>query len=123
MSNVEMVRENVETVSSSGGIDGADRAGIVKILDQFSELGTSFCTACGYCMDCPHGVDIPGNFQLRNYADIYGLEEWAVNSYEQMAPEKRASACTRCGECEPKCPNKLPIVQQLSDCAERLGRP
>jgi len=122
MSSVEMVRENVAAVNSFDGVAGADWLAIQKILDDFAALGGAFCTGCRYCMDCPHGVDIPGNFQLRNYADVYGLEDWAVKAYAQMTAETRASACTQCGECEPKCPNKLPIVQQLADVARRLGQ-
>ena len=72
-------------------------------------------------MDCPHGVDIPGNFHLYNMARVYGLTDWAQKRYTQMDASKRASACIRCGECEPKCPNKLPIMEQLEEVGALLG--
>jgi predicted aldo/keto reductase-like oxidoreductase len=38
-----------------------------------------------------------------------------------MKPEKRADACVNCGECEPKCPNKIPIMEQLGQVDQLLG--
>ena len=90
------------------------------ILDDFATLGKSFCTGCGYCKECPHGVDIPGNFHLYNMARVYGLQEWARGQYAGMDAAKRASACRQCGECEPKCPNTLPIMAQLEETARVL---
>lgn len=121
MNTMEMLRENLETANSFSGFGPEDFARMESILDEFSSLGKQFCTACGYCMDCPQGVDIPGNFSLYNMARVYGLTEWAKSQYVLMPPDKRADACTRCGECEPKCPNKLPIMDQLAEVAKNLG--
>lgn len=121
MNTMEMLRENVETTKSYKGLGTDDFARIEAILDEFSSLGKQFCTACGYCKDCPTGVDIPGNFGLYNTANVYGLTDWARSQYAAMEAGKRADACTRCGECEPKCPNKLPIMDQLAEVVSRLG--
>jgi uncharacterized protein len=121
MQTPEMVIENVGYVERFSEVSEADRLGMERILDEFSTLGKSFCTACGYCMDCPNGVDIPANFNLYNKAKVYGLNEWARGQYAKMDEGKRASACTSCGECEPKCPNTLPIMEQLAHTAATLG--
>ena len=33
----------------------------------------------------------------------------------------RSLDCKRCGKCLPKCPNKIPIIEQLAETAELLG--
>ncbi|HOS43977.1 MAG TPA: 4Fe-4S dicluster domain-containing protein, partial [Armatimonadota bacterium] len=119
MNTLEMLAENVDTVNA---FQGADHARMDAILDEFAALGQQFCTACGYCMDCPSGVDIPGNFRLYNYAKVYGLLDWAAGQYAGMDPAKRAAACARCGACEPQCPNTLPVMDQLAEVAAALGR-
>lgn len=121
MNTLEMLNENVATANGFQGPDSEDLARMERILDEFAELGSKFCTACGYCMDCPHGVDIPGNFRLLTVAKVYGLTDWARTAYAKRDPAKRAGACTRCGECEPKCPNDIPIMDQLEEVQALLG--
>jgi uncharacterized protein len=121
MTTLEELRENVASVSSFRPMNEDDVARVESVLDEFASIGREFCTACGYCMDCPQGVDIPRNFRLYNYARVYGLVDWAKERYAAMKPEKRADACVRCGECEPRCPNGLPVMDHLEDVDEMLG--
>jgi len=121
MNTLEMLRENVETVEQFTGISPEDHARMDRILDEFAALGERFCTACGYCKDCPTGIDIPGNFNLYNLARVYGLTDWARSQYAGMDAAKRADACVRCGACEPKCPNTLPVMEQLAEVVKVLG--
>lgn len=115
MNTLEQLRDNVASVSAFRPMDNADVARAEAILDEFASIGNDFCTACGYCMPCPNGLDIPGNFRLYNYAQVYGLMDWARGRYKRMKVEKRSDSCTRCGECEPKCPNKIAIMDQLAE--------
>ena len=69
------------------------------------------CTACGYCMPCPSGVNIPGCFDYFNNHHMYGKEE----NYRFLATGQRASACTECGACEEHCPQSLPIPELLKN--------
>ena len=121
MNTLEMVNENVATVHSFQGMTEVDRARAERILDEFATLGERFCTDCGYCMDCPNGVDIPRNFRIYNLGRVYGLMDWAKQEYSSMEAGSRAEACVECGECEPKCPNKLPITAQLAEVREALA--
>lgn len=121
MNTLEMLRENLETERNFHGANAEDFRRMDAILDEFHSLGERFCTMCGYCMDCPHGVDIPRNFHLYNQFKVYGMTDWARGRYAKMDAEKRADACTQCGECEPKCPNKLPIIEQLEEVVKTLG--
>ncbi|MDO8585528.1 MAG: aldo/keto reductase [Armatimonadota bacterium] len=121
MNTLEMLRENVETANTFHGASQEDHARMERVLDEFANLGAKFCTYCGYCKDCPQGVSIRRNFRLYNHAKVYGLVGWAREQYAHMDPEKRADRCIRCGECEPKCPNTLPIMEQLEEVHRVLG--
>jgi hypothetical protein len=70
-------------------------------------------------------VDIPGNFSLMNTYRVYGLLDHAQWEYreEDLARNKaQASFCEECGECEAKCPQKLPIMAQLKETHQALGK-
>jgi uncharacterized protein len=121
MNTLEMLKENVQTVNAFHGASEEDFARMDKILDEFRAIGDKFCTGCRYCMDCPQGVDIPRNFNLYNHAKVYGLTEWARHEYSVMDGATRAESCIRCGQCEPKCPNNLPIMDQLEQVKNLLG--
>ena len=111
MSSPAMVEENARAVESVQTEEDFRR--MQQVLEQFHALGEQFCTGCRYCDGCPQGVDIAGCFHLYNLNTVYGLHDAARKSYANMPTEKRASNCTACGECEAKCPNHLPIIEQL----------
>jgi uncharacterized protein len=72
------------------------------------------CTNCKYCMPCPHGVNIPANFDIYNNAHIFDDYEHYKNIYQnQLKPEELASMCQACGHCEPLCPQGIEIISEL----------
>lgn len=70
-----------------------------------------FCRKCGLCMPCPEGLNIPLILTLQTYHTFYGIRNWAEQVYDKL-PTK-VDSCTKCGECEPKCPYKLPVIKML----------
>jgi len=72
------------------------------------------CTACDYCMPCPEGVMIPRNFAL--YNDFHMLNDPAAKLRYQrlLSDESKASNCIQCGQCEPLCPQGIPIMAELA---------
>jgi predicted aldo/keto reductase-like oxidoreductase len=121
MHSLAELAANVQTVETLGELTADDHARICRILDEYQSLGQQFCTGCKYCLPCPHGIDIPGNFHLYNYHTVYGVESWAKGQYAALAPEARADRCTECGLCEAKCPQHLPIRAQLAQTHAALG--
>lgn len=127
MSTVQMVEENAATASREEPLSADERAAIARAMDQMAALADLYCTGCGYCMPCPNDVNIPENFKYMNYYRVYGLAEYARQAYAQLGRPGswikglKAEACVQCGECEPKCPQHIPIMKQLEEVAEALG--
>jgi hypothetical protein len=130
MGSMEMVEQNAKIASREDPMSAEERTRMEKALDEAQKFAKLYCTACGYCMPCPHGVDIPGNFNLMNYHRVYGLTDHAKAQYARKPTEREegseetklyAGACIECGECEPKCPQDIPIMEQLKETHETLS--
>ena len=118
MGTCEMVEENCATAARAEALSDGERTQISGALDRLKELANLYCTGCNYCMPCPSGVDIPANFLAMNTARVYGLEEHARAQYKHIGG--KASYCIACGECEPACPQDIPIRDQLREVAARF---
>ncbi len=123
MSSISQLEENLVVAETASELSAAELEQMRKIMDECKALGDAFCTGCKYCMPCPNGVDIPANFNLHNYYKIYGFEDWARGQYAGMKEECRADKCNDCAQCETKCPQKIPIRQQLKQVSGLFGKP
>ncbi|MCJ7751417.1 MAG: aldo/keto reductase [Armatimonadetes bacterium] len=124
MGNIQMVEENCATASREEPLSEDERAAIMAAFEEKKKLADLYCTGCGYCMPCPHDVDIPTNFQLMNAYRLYGLLDFARAEYQGWRTDKKQTAafCQECGECEPKCPQKISIMAQLKETDAALGK-
>ena len=131
MSAMEQVRENLACAEQ--GLPGSLSLGELAVVETMRETFASRvkipCTGCRYCMPCPNGVDIPQCFMYYNQAYTYDAREkatgvylWALNGSFSGGIPGFASCCTRCGECEDKCPQHLPIREYLQDASEFFGK-
>jgi len=124
MNTVEMVEENAATASREEPLSAEERERVVAMLEENRRLSDLYCTGCGYCMPCPNGVNISECFRLMNLHRVYGLTEPARGRYGGLGEEGNlgASACVECGQCEPKCPQKIPIAEQLKETHKALAK-
>ena len=121
MNSMAQLEENVAVASEEIVLNEDDRRHVREVLEEKKRLSELYCTGCGYCMPCPNGVNIPRNFELMNLHRIYGLTEVAKERYQGLDSGARAEDCLECGECEPKCPQEIPIIEQLKEVATALG--
>jgi len=125
MNTIEQIEENVTLAGRKTPMTARQQATVAARLATIKKVTGKFCTGCGYCMPCEHGVDIPRNFELLNQVRFFGRLEWARSEYTRIARHKdgdgSAKACRQCGACEPKCPNSVPVMAQLEEVAECLG--
>ena len=121
MSNFEQVKENLEIADKSGiNIFTQEELRLIeRVRETYLGIKAIDCNECGYCMPCPNGVNIPLNFHLYNegvrYND-FGGPRWHYRN--GMQESERASSCIKCGVCEPKCPQHLPIRDLLEKVKE-----
>ena len=125
MNSMEMVKENIRIASDTeaGSFTQEDfelTESIKKIIREKEKVG---CTACRYCMPCPKGVDIPGNFYYYNLMYIEKKSSARFEFAQNMALRKEpgfASQCIGCGLCEKHCPQHLPIREYLKEADKNL---
>jgi len=101
--------EEVETAARVGN----DYRGLTsdeknRFSAQFEE---NYCRDCGLCLPCPQNIDIAAILRFHSLSTTYGLKNWAKKLYNGL--EVDVTACTECGECKPKCPYNLPIMNML----------
>lgn len=133
MTTLEILKENVATFSPLNACTAEENALLERVADSVAGFPTVPCTACAYCMPCPFGVDIPGNFtyynkaidnkQLplpeRTAADYAQRAQAFADGYRQAIPaEAWASKCADCEACLSKCPQKIRIPNQLGRIVE-----
>lgn len=116
MSTGMQVEENVASAGRSavGSMAPEELAFIDRVREKYLEVKPVPCTACEYCMPCPHGVKIPVNMAVYNDGIIFGNIDQAKEFYNHFQKkESSAGACVQCMECLPKCPQKIQIPEWM----------
>jgi uncharacterized protein len=85
---------------------------------RFSFNLGDYCRDCGLCMPCKEKLNIAAILRFHSFYTAYGLKDWAKKLYSGL--EVKADKCSGCGECEPKCPYKLPIQKMLKTAQKDL---
>jgi uncharacterized protein len=124
MSRFDQVRENImfAEMGNAGSLSEEDLAIIGEARKAYRSLLNIDCTGCAYCMPCPSGVNIPMNFFFYNEVVTFKDPTGVMVYKEFMTPEQRALACSECGECEEKCPQHIPIREELKKAHAVLSR-
>ena len=128
MGAMQQVEENVAVASNESYLSTGEAQTITQAMNENRKFADLYCTGCGYCMPCPNKVDISRVFQLANYERVYGMKQVAHSEYKPLtegahwSKNKGAESCTECGQCEPKCPQKIKIMSQLKQAHEMLTK-
>lgn len=114
MSTMEQVEDNLKTFSPFQPLSERESQEIKDIVALINSRVQNGCTGCRYCMPCPFGVDIPGNFSVWNTYHMYQNYNMVKRRWEvELSDGKQAKNCAKCGKCETACPQKLSIRQNL----------
>ena len=122
MSNMEQVRDNVDTMTRFEPLTDREREVIDEALEAYRKKDTIPCTGCRYCMDCPFGVDIPKMFSLYNHYVLDRDGEDYLEAYEAQPESERADQCQACGACMEKCPQHIRIPDQMVTIRETVEK-
>jgi len=120
MNSLEQLEENAAAASRPEPLSPEELKAIEELERRNRELLDLYCTGCGYCMPCPHGVNIPGNFSAMNTLRVHGLVGLARQMYRKLG-EGVAANCQQCGACAGKCPQHIDIERRLEEVAEAFA--
>lgn len=121
MSTPAQTKDNLETFSREDVCLNHEEMQVVnEVVSKIKARVKNGCTACGYCMPCPFGINIPKNFALWNNESMYGNTKKYKADYQNLK-DAMASMCKQCGKCETMCPQHIHIRADLKKVAEDLG--
>jgi predicted aldo/keto reductase-like oxidoreductase len=127
MGTMEQVIQNIQYAQRSGlnTLTPSELDIIAHVREKYLELGFIGCTGCRYCVPCPENVAIPEilasyNAYYRNRHDVEEVQVISEKYREAINSDKAARRCVKCGECETKCPQTLPIRTLLRKAARAL---
>jgi predicted aldo/keto reductase-like oxidoreductase len=119
--NLQELQENITYFEHFEPLNQHEYTVIDKALVVYKNNFKIPCTACRYCMDCPHGVDIPGAFEAYNMylntkrnSKNTGLDEYRFRT-AILGPYKQANSCIQCKRCVKLCPQHINIPYLMSE--------
>jgi predicted aldo/keto reductase-like oxidoreductase len=116
--------EGAEALDDAYWRDLAAKMSAARMAGMF--LPEDFCTGCGYCRDCPNGVNPTKLMQAMRDYGVFGrgdsLADWLRLKYLGGSPEEELAWCIECGWCEEQCPQQLHIIEEIGKAKEALAR-
>ncbi len=123
MSTLDQVSDNLRTFTGFEKLTEKEYIALDEIGDTMRGRMGNDCTGCKYCMPCPFGVDIPGNFALWNRYRMFQNYDMVKKEWESAEKaDKRPPACTECLACIPLCPQNINIPEDLKRMQDELTK-
>jgi predicted aldo/keto reductase-like oxidoreductase len=131
MNQKKQITENIKTAKTAlpNAMTAEELAVVKKAAQAYRRLVKVPCTGCQYCMPCPNGVNIPGNFNVYNDYCMFGNQQSSRGMYEMLlrgrlsGKRSDAALCQECGKCVERCPQHILIPQKLKEVAATLSPP
>ena len=122
MSNLAQIRDNLSFMRDFRPLSEDERKVIHEAQRLMGNSKTIPCTTCRYCTKgCPKQIPIPDIFTAMNQRLGSGLLTESAETYRAVTNGVgRASDCIACRQCEKACPQHIPIVDRLKECAAAL---
>ena len=122
MTSLEQVKDNIRIASTEDVISDNDQELIREVARTYRTFLGNRCTRCGYCMPCPHGVDIINCLTEYNIAHMMGDPKASAMQYFSLIDDdSRADSCVDCKECIPFCTQMIDIPAELQKVYEYFG--
>jgi predicted aldo/keto reductase-like oxidoreductase len=113
---VEELEESLKYCSASD--EEKDYAEVLKNAPKHSFKGQ--CTYCGHCAPCSSQIDIAMVNKLFDLAKNHDEVPASVQEHYNNL-KFNATDCIACGDCEPRCPFNVHIVDVMLDAHDLFG--
>jgi predicted aldo/keto reductase-like oxidoreductase len=137
MNTIDLLEKDFALAETFTPLSTAERD---QLFTEAQELGNYICRQCDQCLPCPEGIDIPGIFKVEGWYDRqmwdgivrdpgdYLMRQILRHWFQNQERAKKAyaafatsgDACTACGQCEPRCPYDLKIIEKLHNVHYKL---
>lgn len=123
MGTVEMMKENISFMKDIKPLTPEEEKTVEEVVAILKTKDTIPCTSCHYCTKgCPMQIKIPEMFEIYNKDIVYHLYS-AKENYSKLALDSTlASRCIQCGQCESVCPQKIKIIDELINIANKYEK-
>jgi len=94
-------------------------AGLLPVPDE------ALCTMCDYCRGCPAGIQVSRLMGAYNEYVLSGRDEAHFHEWRKMfygVYPFETAPCIKCGRCESKCTQHLPIIHRIQVMNEICGK-
>jgi len=125
MGNMQMLEQNLKTGNMETPMTAEDFGKANSLMSDLKKFSDLYCTGCDYCKPCPQEINIPYIFDAYTHHNVYGMTTHAKYLYRQVTEggkdwggnliSKPVSDCLECGQCEPKCPQNIKIMEKLKE--------
>jgi predicted aldo/keto reductase-like oxidoreductase len=126
MGEMEQLEENLRLAGSAeSGMLGETELDVYRRVREVSNRSYRVrCTGCNYCMPCPRGINIPGCFASYNASFsigyMMGMQQFVTSTGVTSDRQGGPGLCVKCGKCESHCPQRLPIMENLTLVRKRM---
>jgi hypothetical protein len=114
---VQEIEEIVRILDGTLELTESEKGEMARLRQQ---LGTRFCHRCDYCQPCKEGIAISTVMVYPSLAARLPAEG-LYNGFWGALMEK-AAACSKCHECEERCPYHLPISDMIAEFYEQYEK-
>lgn len=127
MKTIKELETNYHSLNTFSPFDEKQKEIGINLFSKLkTRVGKEYCTECKDCLPCPKEINIPEILRLNNLMVAYEAEYYCKSRYKSVGnlgswyPGVKANHCNDCGECEPRCPERLPIVSILHRIHDQL---
>ncbi|MCL2776193.1 MAG: aldo/keto reductase, partial [Oscillospiraceae bacterium] len=131
MGSMKMLEQNLKVANMEVPMTEADFEKAKKLMVDLKKFSDLYCTGCDYCQPCPQGINISHIFNAYTHYNVYGMNHLAKDMYRQVQEGHKdwhgnlisapVSSCAECGQCEPKCPQNIKIIEKLKEVDKALS--
>ena len=110
-----------QAVAAADSFRPSDRSEYARLLEHNEPAFDGLCTGCGYCLPCPVEIPIPQYLDAYNQLLLTDGDRQALTNRFRLhwgITPGEAGRCTRCGACEERCTQHLPIIDRLAELAQ-----